>query len=62
MYTMYMYMYMYIPILTCSWVLSITLSIVEQRKLLDSLQEDIPLPLRGEVVLFQLFPQLFVVH
>ena len=49
-------------LLTRSWVESITLSIVEKSELLDTLKQHVSLPLRGEVVLFQLLSQLFVVH
>ena len=49
-------------LLTCSRVEGITLGIVEKSELFDPLKQHVSLPLRGEVILFQLLSQLFVVH
>ena len=51
-----------ILMLTCSWVQSITLSVIEKSELLDSFEQNDSLSLRREVVLFKLLSQLFVGH
>lgn len=49
-------------VLTCSWVECVTLGIIEKSELFDPLEQHVSLSLRREVILLQLFSQLFVVH